>query len=61
MTIKFVRFATRITGKTLGVNCFHNTVNAGKNVAVSFTNTKILIPAKDFLQETKSTSRLHTF
>ena len=41
MTIKFFRFATRITEKILWVNCFHNTVNAGKNVAVSFTNTKI--------------------
>ena len=41
MTIKFFRFATRTTEKTLWVNCFHNTVNAGKNVAVSFTNTKV--------------------
>lgn len=48
MTIKFFRFAARITDKTLWVNCFHNTVNAGKNVAVSLTNTKILIPCTKF-------------
>ena len=48
MTIKFFRFAARITDKTLWVNCFHNTFNAGTNVAVSLTNTKILIPAESF-------------
>ena len=47
MTIKFFRFAARITDKTLWVNCFHNTVNAGKNVDVSLTNTKIQIPAQN--------------
>ena len=53
MTIKFFRFAARITDKTLWVNCFHNTVNAGKNVAVSHTSNKILIPAQSFFERNK--------
>ena len=55
MTIKFFTFATRITEKTLWVNCFHNTVNAGKNMLLFPLPTPKFV---FFCAETRPTSTL---